>query len=66
MNASDLSNLAEKCREIVQRAQADLGVNLGGFSALDLVADQLSAVPLEELDAALKLAGIPHFIGSRR
>lgn len=66
MKQSDLEELVKQCREIVQRAQNDLGMNLGGFSTLDLVADQLPDFPLSDLNAALAAAGIPHFIGSRR
>ena len=49
--------LVNKVRDIVTRAQKALGEDLGGFSKLDLVADNLPGYPLVELREALKRAG---------
>lgn len=54
-------NLTRRCIRIVEAAQADLGVDLGGGSILDLVADNLPHVPLIELKAALVRAGFTQY-----
>lgn len=56
--ASAPHELARRCAEIHADAVRDLGPELGGGSPLDLVADHLTTVPLDELEAALRLAGI--------
>jgi hypothetical protein len=55
--APSLTELAEMCKEIIESARADLGYDLGGFSMLDLVADNIPGVPLRTLDEALVVAG---------
>lgn len=55
-----LTDLAKKCREIVERAKQELGVDVfgpGGHSMLDLVADNIESEPLDTLKAALVVAG---------
>lgn len=53
-----MTTLAIKCRKIYDKAVKDLGSDLGGHSALDLVADQLPSVSLTVLRNALIVAGI--------
>jgi hypothetical protein len=52
-----LMAIAEDCRAIVKKAEAELGP-LPKKGYLDLVADNLPRVPLETLKAALVCAGV--------
>jgi hypothetical protein len=60
-----LTDIADECREIVLRAVKDLGPDLGGYSALDLVADNIEHVSLADLRAALVVAGIDAHVSAR-
>lgn len=57
-NRLDLTSIAHACDKVVSEARQALGYDLGGFSVLDLVADNLPDVPLETLRTALVVAGI--------
>ena len=56
--ATNLIVLAKDCRRIVDRARADLGDDLRGFSIVDLVADNLPSTSLSDISAALVVAGL--------
>ena len=56
-NRLDLMSVAHACREVVLRAERDLG-KLPRASYLDLCADNLEDVPLETLKCALVVAGV--------
>jgi len=56
--ATSLTGLAKDCRRIVDRARADLGDDLCGFSIVDLVADNLPSTSLSDIRAALVVAGL--------
>lgn len=58
MSPPALQELAERCRGVVGKARADLGDDLGGFSILDLVADNFPAASLSDLKTALVVAGL--------
>lgn len=51
----DIPELSVQCEQVIQKAKADLGEDLGGGSRLDLVADQIPYARLDDLEAALKL-----------
>lgn len=53
-----MDELAQRCREIVLKAQEALGANLGGYSMLDLVADTLPNERLAALREALIRANV--------
>jgi hypothetical protein len=53
-----LAHLAAECRAIYDRAAADLGPDLRGYSVLDLCADQLPRATLSDLRTAIIVAGI--------
>jgi hypothetical protein len=55
-----LLDLAAQCRAIVLKAQAALGDDLGDCSMLDLVADNISDASLNDLEAALIVAGFSY------
>lgn len=61
---TQLTDIAAKCREIVLRAQEALGPDLGGMSMLDLVADQITDLPLRTLEDALVIAGVNYKVKS--
>lgn len=52
-----LMDIAAECRAIVLRARADLG-DIPRAQLLDLVADNIPSVPLDDLRAALVCAGV--------
>lgn len=53
-----MDELAQRCREIVLKAQEALGANLGGYSMLDLVVDNLPNERLAALHEALIRANV--------
>lgn len=57
MSTRLLVDIAKDCRRIVQAAERDLGP-LPKATYLDLVADNLPDVSLEDLKAALVVAGV--------
>ena len=60
-----LIDIAAECRLIVLRAVADIGPDLQGCSALDLVADQIPHASLSDLKAALVIAGLDAHVSMR-
>jgi hypothetical protein len=58
MKPIKLIDIAQQCRGIVLRARRALGEDLGGCSMLDLVADNITHVSLDDLRAALVIAGV--------
>lgn len=58
MNAPmQLTDLAARCREIVQRAERDLGP-LPKASYVDLCADNIEHASLQDIRCALVIAGV--------
>lgn len=53
-----LMDVARKCRECFDRAVHAIGPDLCGHSVLDLCADNLTDVPLQDLKAAIVCSGI--------
>jgi hypothetical protein len=60
-----LMDAAKQCREIWTRTIRDIGNDLGGFSVLDLMADNIPNISLLDLKTAILAAGI-HAEASRR
>lgn len=53
----NMHDLAIKCEQIIESAKQDLGSDLGGYSALDLCADNLPGIPLDALRDTLAAIG---------
>jgi hypothetical protein len=53
----DLNSIASECRRVVLAARAEIG-HIPRAALLDLVADNLPDVPLNDLRAALVVAGV--------
>jgi hypothetical protein len=53
-----LVNLADECRRVYDRAVVDIGSDLGGYSVLDLCADNIPHQPLRLLQDAIVVSGI--------
>ena len=54
-----LTDIARECRRIYDAAVTALGSDLGGSSVLDLMADNIEHVSLQDLKAAIAISGIP-------
>lgn len=52
------TDLAIRCRQVYDRAAADLGNDLRGFSVRDLCADQIPDVSLSDIEDAIIASGI--------
>jgi len=61
----ELMDLARKCRRVYNRAEADLGSDLGGFSLLDLCADKIPEATLFDLEDAIITAGLYSVVSDR-
>jgi hypothetical protein len=53
-----LMDTAKQCRAVWERASSELGNDLGGFSVLDLMADNITGCSLIDLQSAIWCAGI--------
>lgn len=60
-----LVDIAAEIRPIVIAAVKDLGADLGGFSVIDLVADNIERVSIADIKAALVVAGVDSLLSSR-
>lgn len=56
-NRLSLDSIAHTCDRVISDARKALGYDLRGYSLLDLVADNLTDIPLETLKTALVVAG---------
>lgn len=63
--ASPLEILASEVRGIVIAAVRDLGSDLGGFSVVDLVLDNIEHVSSADAKVALVVAGVDNLLSSR-
>lgn len=61
-----LEDIARDIRPIVARAVADLGSDLGGFSIIDLVADNIEdRISTSDIRSALVIAGVDDLVSAR-
>ena len=61
-----IEQIAPDVRRIVERAVADLGPDLGGFSAVDLVLDNLpDLISVADAKVALVTAGVDNLLSPR-
>jgi hypothetical protein len=57
--------LSEECNKIYDRAATKLGLDLNGYSVLDLCADNITDASLEDLKYAIWISGIQYRCSER-
>lgn len=61
----EIMDIAKKCRTIFNEAAETLGNDLAGYSALDLCADNIPNVSLDDLMCAITYSGIESIASER-